>query len=127
MYQIMVLPWAWSITPLRSMLLSLFRPICAASCLLPLILQSAILNYLLCLELPMLSLSLECHSFPSHPPAPICLTNIYLYFRAQLNLPTLCQASSIVPLLPPQEELTTFGGAPSPHIHCPCQSASPEL
>ena len=71
------------------MLLSLFRPICPASCLLLLTLQSAILNYLLSLELSMLSLSLECHSSPSHPPAPICLANIYLYFRAQFNLPTL--------------------------------------
>lgn len=71
----MVLPWAWGTTPLKSTVLSLFRPICPVSCLLPLTLQSAILNYLLSLELSMLSLSLECHSSPSHPPAPICLAN----------------------------------------------------
>lgn len=50
-----------------------FRPICPVSCLLPLTLQSAILNYLLSLELSMLSLSLNVilllHTPCSHLPS----------------------------------------------------------
>lgn len=104
---------------------SLFRPICPASCLPPLTLQSAILNCLLCLELSMLSLSLECHSSPSHPPAPICPANICSYFRSQLNLSILCKASSVVPPSLTLGRTDYFSlGAPSPHIYCQCQFAS---
>lgn len=95
---------------------SLFRPICSASCLLPLTLRSAILNYLLCLELSTLSLSFECHSSPSQPPAPICPANICSHFRSQFNLPILCKASSVVaPTLTLGRTDHFSFGTPSPH------------
>lgn len=54
---------------------------------------------------------------PSHPAAPICLANSCSYFRAQLNPLMLFKASSIAPLLSPQEELTTFFFGLHLHIH----------
>lgn len=77
---------------------------------------SAVLNYLLSLELSTLGLSLECHSSPSHPPAPICLANIYLYFRAQFNLPTLQGFLYCAPPFTSGRTGYLLFGAPSPCI-----------
>lgn len=77
---------------------------------------SAVLNYLVSLELSTLSLSLECHSSPSHPPAPICLANICLYFRAQFNLPTLQGSLHCAPPCTSGRTGYSLFGAPSPCI-----------
>lgn len=95
---------------------SLFSPICPASCLLPFILQSAILNYLSCLQLSMLTLRVECRSSLSHSSAPFCLANICSYFKAQLNLLILCKVTFSGLLLSLQKNwLLSFWGAPSPY------------
>lgn len=113
----MVLPWAGSITPLRSILLSLFRPICPASCLLPLTLQSAILNYLLCLELSMLSLGLECHSSPSHPPCSHLSSKYLLKFQGSAQPSHSLQGFIYcAPPFTPGRTDYFLSGAPSPHV-----------
>lgn len=85
---------------------SLFRPICPASCRLPFILQSAVLSYLLCLGLSMLSLRLECHSFPLHPSAPLCLASICLFQGSPQTSHSLQGFIYCIPTLTPGR--TTF-------------------
>lgn len=85
---------------------SLFRPICPASCRLPFILQSAVLSYLLCLGLSMLSLGLGCRSSPSHPSAPLCLVNICLFQSSPQTSHSLQGFICCVPTLTPGR--TTF-------------------